>query len=122
MRTAMPVVLIAFGLAACGGDGDGERGVIQPKGPDPNAISEPGTTRLRAVSIRTERQQYRFSRQVCRVLGPARIAYENDEAGTISEIARRWAERTSQRPAWKESTYRGCLAGFTAIPGAQPTR
>lgn len=122
MLGAILVVLATLALTSCGGSDDDERGLIQPRVPDPNAISGTGTVRLQAVSIRTERQQYRFSRQTCRGLGPARIAYENDEPGTITDIARRWAERTSQRAAWRESTYRGCLAGFAAMPGAQPTR
>ena len=73
MRAAILLVLAALALASCGGsDGDEPRGVIQPRGPDPNAISETGTQHLSAVSIRSERQQH--------------------------------------------------LAGFAAIPGAQPTR
>ena len=59
MRAAILLVLAALARASCGGsDGDEQRGVIQPRGPDPNAISETGTQHLSAVSIRSERQQH----------------------------------------------------------------
>ena len=108
--------LAALCLAGCGdGDGDGA-GVIEPKPPDPAATSDPGTGRLTAVEIDSAEAEYRVSRRICRILGPARIAYENNEAGTLDEIAQKWAQRTAVKPDWRNETYEGCLAGFAARP------
>jgi hypothetical protein len=54
------------------------------------------------------------SKRACRLLGPARVAYENGEAGTVTEIAQMWAERTAGKPAWRQAALDGCLAGFAA--------
>jgi hypothetical protein len=106
-------VLATIALMACGDDSGDRSGVIQPKGPDPTAAPASGRTiHTPVVTIGSRRVQYRESKRACRLLGPARIAYENDEAGTVTEIAKKWAERTAVKPAWRQATYEGCMAGF----------
>ena len=116
MRSVVALTMLAstIALSACGDDSRDEAGVIQPKGPDPTAVSSRGTVHLRAVRIDSARKEYRFSKRTCRVLGPARVAYENNEGGTITEIARKWAERTAGKAAWRKAAFDGCLAGFAA--------
>jgi hypothetical protein len=104
--------MLILTFAACGDDED-RPGVIQPKGPEPTAISSGETIRHSVVSIDSRRAQYRFSKRICRDLGPARIAYENGEAGTVVEIAKRWAERTGN-PAFRRENLDGCLDGFAS--------
>ena len=90
--------------------------VIQPKGPNTNATpSTPGTGGFigaPARAVRSELANYRISRRACRILGPAHIAYENHEAGTVEEIARKWAQRTATEPRFRKAAFDGCLAGF----------
>jgi hypothetical protein len=115
--------LVILSLATCGDD-DGDRpGVIQPKAPE-STVSLSGTHPVATIRLKGRvtrrfdpREQYKFSRLVCREFGPARIAYENGEAGTITEIAKKWAERTAVKRTWRQRTYRqatfdGCLDGF----------
>jgi hypothetical protein len=119
----MRSVVVAFSvgltaaLSACGDDSGEKAGVIQPKGPDPNAVSPTGAVHIPVVTIRNSRAEHRFSKRACRLLGPARVAYENNEAGTVREIARRWVERTAGRPAWRQAAFAGCIAGFAARSG-----
>ncbi len=111
-RLTLASCVVLLSLATCGDD-DGDRpGVIQPKRPEPTAISS-GEQRLSAVRVDSRREQYRLSKRICRQLGPARIAYENGEAGTPIEIAQKWSERTGV-PAWRRESFNGCLDGFAA--------